>query len=125
MIFKTDFKNKSSINYDEYWYDIFQDWDLIEASFLQQYGIRLRQTDLTYDEFSIYLAGLLPDTPLGNIVQIRSENNRDTLKHFTSQQKKIRNEWRSYVTELASQDEEYVKRKTEQLAKAFEQAFGK
>ena len=122
---KTDFKNKSSINYDEYWYDIFQDWELIEASFLQQYNIRLRTiNDLPYEEFIIYLSGLLPETPLGNIVAIRSENNRDTLKHFTPQQKKIRNDWRAYVNKIASQDEEYVQRKTEQLAKAFEQAFG-
>jgi len=98
---------------------------LIESSFLQQYNIRLRTAeDLTYDEFVIYLSGLLPETPLGNIVAIRSENNRDTLKHFTPQQKKIRNDWRAYVNKIASQDEEYVKRKTEQLAKAFEQAFG-
>ena len=123
MKFLPDFKNKQQIDYDNLWYDLYKDWDLIEASFLQQYGIRLRNTDLTYDEFSIYLAGLLPDTPLGSIVQIRSENNRDTLKHFTPQQKKIRSEWRSYVAELASQDEEYVKRKTEQLCAAFEQAF--
>lgn len=122
---RNDFKNKSFINYDEYWYDIYEDWELIEASFLQQYNIRLRTiNDLPYEEFIIYLTGLLPETPLGNIVAIRSENNRDTLKHFTPQQKKIRSDWRKYLNELASQDEEYVKRKTEQLTKAFEQAFG-
>lgn len=92
---------------------------------MQQYNIRLRTiNDLPYEEFVIYLSGLLPETPLGNIVAIRSENNRDTLKHFTPQQKKIRSDWRKYLNELASQDEEYVKRKTEELAKAFEQAFG-
>ena len=122
---RNDFNNKSSIDYDNYWYDIYEDWELIEASFLQQYNIRLRTiNDLPYEEFVIYLAGLLPETPLGNIVAIRSENNRDTLKHFTPQQKKIRNDWRAYVNKIASQDEDYVKRKTEQLAKAFEQAFG-
>jgi hypothetical protein len=122
---RNDFNNKSSIDYDNYWYDIYEDWELIEASFLQQYNIRLRTiNDLPYEEFVIYLSGLLPETPLGNIVAIRSENNRDTLKHFTPQQKKIRSDWRKYLNELASQDEEYVKRKTEQLTKAFEQAFG-
>ena len=122
---RNDFNNKSSIDYDNYWYDIYEDWELIEASFLQQYNIRLRTiNDLPYEEFVIYLSGLLPETPLGNIVAIRSENNRDTLKHFTPQQKKIRSDWRKYLNELASQDEEYVKRKTEELTKAFERAFG-
>jgi hypothetical protein len=91
---------------------------------LQQYNIRLKTAeDLTYEEFVVYLSNLLPETPLGIIISIRSENNRDTLKRFNPTQKKIRNDWRAYVNQLASQDEEYVKRKTEQLAKAFEQAF--
>lgn len=75
-------------------YDIFEDWSLIESSFAQQYGIRLRrEIDMSWDEFCTLLSGLKPDTPLGNIVSIRSETDKNILKHFTPQQKKIRNDW--------------------------------
>ena len=38
------------------WYDLFEDWELIEASFTAQYGIRLRnETNMTWDEFCTLL----------------------------------------------------------------------
>ena len=76
---RNDFKNKSSINYDEYWYDLFRDWDLIEASFLQQYGIRLRHTDLTYDEFYTIMKGAGRDNSVMNMSRssFRNKNNND------------------------------------------------
>ena len=79
---------------EDTFYDIFEDWILIESSFAQQYGIRLRrEIDMSWDEFCTLLSGLKPDTPLGNIVSIRSENDKNILKHFTPQQKKIRADW--------------------------------
>lgn len=91
---KSDFKSSSNTN-DDY-YDIIDDWNLIEASFFKQYGVRLRQiNDMPWDEFCSYLSGIMPDTPLGNIVQIRSEENKDVIKNFTPEQKRIRSEWRS------------------------------
>lgn len=89
-----DFKEKSNSRED--WYDIVDDWALIEASFFKQYGIRLRTVnDMPYDEFCSYLSGIMPDTPLGNMVQIRSEEDKNTLKSFTKDQKRIRSEWRN------------------------------
>lgn len=89
---KKPFANPSS-NEDPY-YDIFDDWKLIDASFTQQYGIRLRrEQDMSWDEFCTLLSGLGPKTPLGEIVQIRSETDKEILKHFTPQQKKIRKDW--------------------------------
>lgn len=91
---KSDFKSRNNNN-DDY-YDIIDDWNLIEASFFKQYGVRLRQiNDMPWDEFCSYLSGIMPDTPLGNIVQIRSEENKDVIKNFTPEQKRIRSEWRS------------------------------
>lgn len=83
---KNDFVTSNS---NDLYYDIFEDWSLIESSFAQQYGIRLRrEIDMTWDEFCTLLSGLKPDTPLGNIVSIRSETDKDILKHFTPQQKR-------------------------------------
>lgn len=89
---RSDFVNS---NNDDY-YDIVDDWRLIEASFFKQYGIRLRQiNDMPWDEFCSYLSGIMPDTPLGNVVQIRSEDDKEILKNFTPEQKRIRSEWRN------------------------------
>ncbi len=79
----------------EVYYDIFDDWGLIEASFQTQYGIRLRtENDMSYQEFCSLLSGIMPDTPLGQIVSIRSEKDPKKLKDFTKGQKKIWREWR-------------------------------
>lgn len=62
-----------------------------------QYGIRLKQEDLSITEFKTLLSGIMPDTPLGQIVQIRSEKDAKVLKHFNKEQKRIRSEWRRKV----------------------------
>lgn len=49
---------------------------------------------MKWDEFQALLVGVGPDTPLGRIVAIRSENDENMLKHFTREQLRIRNEWR-------------------------------
>ena len=91
---------------------------MIEASFAQQYGIRLRkEKEMSWDEFTTLLSGLNPETPLGNIVSIRSETNKDILKHFTPQQKKIRSEW-AKRTAKSTDSKQYIND-----MKMFEQMF--
>ena len=72
------------------------DFDLIVSSFQSQYGLRLsRELDsMKWDEFRDLLVGISPDTALGRIVSIRSEDDAEILKHFTPDQNRIRNEWR-------------------------------
>ena len=74
------------------------DFDLIVSSFQSQYGIRLSKelpAGMKWSEFRDLLVGLGPDTALGRIVSIRSEEDKEVLKHFTKEQKRIRNEWRA------------------------------
>lgn len=83
---------------DDPYYDLFEDWDLIISSFLSQYGLRIRTKEfetVSWDEFKSLLGGISPETPLGRIVAIRSENDKNTLKHFTKDQKRIRDGWRN------------------------------
>lgn len=49
---------------------------------------------MKWDEFRGLLAVIGPDTPLGRIVAIRAEDDKDVLKHFTREQRRIRSEWR-------------------------------
>lgn len=58
---------------------------------------------MKWDEFASLLSGLSADSPLGRIVQIRLENDKNMLKHFTPHQRKIRSEWRSRSVERMSE----------------------
>jgi len=101
---RNDFNNPST--YDT-WYDLFEDWDLIESSFAQQYGIRLRKkiSDMEWGEFTSLLAGLNGETALGNIVRIRSEKDPEALKRFTQEERKIRSKWlNKTASQITEQD---------------------
>lgn len=74
------------------------DFDLVASSLLTQYGIRVNSDtfrQMPWKELKILLAGLGPDTPLGRIVQIRSENDKEVLKKYTKGMHKIRNDYRN------------------------------
>ena len=76
---------------------------------LSQYGVRMYSPafrDMTCDEFYSLLAGLNPDTPLGNLVQIRSEDDPEILKHYNSAQHRVRNEWRTKHPRKVNTDED-------------------
>jgi hypothetical protein len=78
----------------ESYYDLLDDWNLIESSFLKQYGVRLRtEDDMSYEEFCTLLSGIMYDTPLGRIVSIRAEKDPKIIKNFTREQNRIRTEW--------------------------------
>lgn len=84
------------------YYDLFEDWDLIVSSFLSQYGLRIQTKEfetVSWDEFRALLGGLSPDTPIGRVVAIRSETDKDVLKHFTADQKRIYDAWRNREAE--------------------------
>ena len=118
---RNDFAKTQQNNFEQ-WYDMFDDWKLIEASLAQQYGLRVRKEikNLTWGELSSYIEGINSDTPLGQIISIRSENNKEKLKNFTSEQHRIRNEYRSKMMRKAPKisDEEF-KRQLEGMKQAF------
>jgi hypothetical protein len=90
-----------------------------------QYGVRLRQEpDMTWDEFCTLLAGIMPETPLGQIVQIRSENDRDKIKAMSPEQKRIRSEWRSRGAQSSQWSEADAARAAKQFQSLIQQAFG-
>lgn len=76
---------------------------------------------MSWGEFCTLLAGIMPKTPLGEVVNIRSEENKDILKNFTPEQHRIRNEWRNRQVEVMTDEEkeEKIKELQEIFAKAF------
>lgn len=105
------------------YYDLFEDWDLIISSFLSQYGLRIRTKEfesVSWDEFRALIAGIDPETPLGRVVAIRSEADRDTIKRFSVEQKRIYNAWRNQKAEnISNQAYEQQMRNLEEMLKSF------
>lgn len=107
------------------WYDLREDWALIEASIASQYGIRLRQaSDMPWSEFTNLLTGLLPETPLGAIVKIRSEDDPKILKQFNADQLAIRNKWRERQALHQLDNPEVLKQSMDSLSKMLKSMFG-
>ena len=93
---KLGFKNNKISNIE--WYDLREDWPLIEASLAKQYGIRIRrELDMPWTEFCTLVGGLMPDTPLGQIVSIRAEKDEDTIRNFSNDQRRIYDDWQKKI----------------------------
>ena len=101
------------------YYDLAEDFGLIVSSFQSQYGIRLsKELDgMKWSEFKDLLTGLSPDTALGRIVAIRSEEDKKILENFTKEQRRIRAEWRSRHAK------KITKESYEDVLEQFKQAF--
>lgn len=81
---------------------------------------------MSWSEFCTLLSGIMPKTPLGQIVSIRSEENKDMLKNFTPEQHAIRNEWRNKQIEkqFESMTEEEKATEVKKIEEIFAKAFG-
>lgn len=77
---------------------------------------------MKWDEFKALLVGIGPETPLGRIVSVRSEEDKDILKHFTKEQLKIRSDWRRRAAKQVSEEE--MNLTLEQLKKVFTNMAG-
>lgn len=64
---------------------------------------------MSWDEFTTLLSGLNGKTPLGYVVSIRSEKDPERLKHFTPEERKIRNSWASKHRKVVTDKAEYDK----------------
>lgn len=87
---------------------------------LSQYGIRMMSEsfhDVTWDEFAALLTGLDGNTALGKIVAIRAEDDKDMLKSFTPEQRRIRNEYRSSIAKKVKKED------MAEVLEAYKQAF--
>lgn len=60
---------------------------------------------MSWFEFKSLLTGLGPETALGRIVQIRSEDDAEALKSFTPSMRKIHDDWMKRRAENVSKEE--------------------
>ena len=57
---------------------------------------------MRWDEFCDLLSGLSADSPLGRMVQIRLETDKNVIKRFSTAQRRIHNEWRQRKVKAVS-----------------------
>ena len=78
---------------------------------------------MSWNEFCTLLSGIMPKTPLGQIISIRSEEDKDILKNFTQEQHRIRNEWRMRHSSISDMTEEEKEEEIKKVQEIFAQAF--
>lgn len=78
------------------------------------------QDEMHYSEWILLVGGLMEDTPLGQTVLIRKENDKERLKHFSRHEHRVRNEWRSFRAQQKLDDDN---KQPEDFAKMFENMF--
>lgn len=66
---------------------------------MQYPGKDLYDDTMDWKEFITLLAGLRKETPLGQIIAIRSEEDPQILKQFSAEQNQLRTQWRKYCME--------------------------
>lgn len=63
---------------------------------MQYPGKDLYDDSMDWKEFITLLAGLRKETPLGQMIAIRSEEDPQILKQFSAEQNQLRTQWRIY-----------------------------
>lgn len=66
------------------------------------------------------------DTPLGQVVRIRSEDNKEMLKHFSSYENRIRRDWAAFRAkkQLAEKTPEQIQSDISAIELMIKKAFG-
>ena len=99
-------------------YDLQFDAALIAQSIAKQYGILpSEQAELAFSDWSLLVAGLMEDTPLGRVVAIRCEHDPAVLSEWAAFQATRRRE--------DSTDEKAIRTQMAQLQQALKSAFGR
>ena len=79
---------------------------------------------MPWTEFCTLVAGLMPDTPLGQIVSIRAEKDPKVIKKFSPDQRRIYTEWRNRKAAKKLENPEQLQKEMTNLTKAFAMMFG-
>ena len=79
---------------------------------------------MSWGEFCSLLKGVMPKTPLGQIVSIRAEEDKDILKNFTKDQHQIRDEWRNRNNPINEMVDEEKAEKVKEAQEMFKNMFG-
>ncbi|MEG0168188.1 MAG: hypothetical protein RR709_10035 [Ruthenibacterium sp.] len=99
---------------------------LIEQSIAKQYGVLpSAQEDLPYTDWAKLVSGLMDDTPLGRVVSVRSEKDRDAVHNMTAWQHQMRSDWNAFTAKrLAQRPKQQTAAEMANLEKMIAKMFG-
>ena len=118
---RRDFRSSDS------WYDLTFDAVLIEQSIAKQYGLLpAQQGEISWQDWQKLVSGLMDDTPLGRVVAVRSEEDRERIQQFSPWQQQIRAEWAAFRANqmLETTTETDLRKQMAGLEKLLANAFG-
>lgn len=97
---------------------------LIEQSIAKQYGVLpSEQKEMKYSDWAVLVAGIMHDTPLGQVVNIRRETDYNVIRKFSAEQKKIYNDWQKFI--YSNKTEAELVQQQNMLEKMLSSMFGK
>lgn len=108
-------KNKKEKEEQEKSFDFEIDADAIYASFVKEYGIRLKDTEMHWYEFRTLFGHLADDTPIGKLIQIRMMKESDVPKEKREELQKIKEEIALPSFGSYAEDENVLKKLREKL----------
>lgn len=73
-------------------FDFEIDADAIYASFVKEYGIRLKDTEMHWYEFRTLFGNLSDDTPIGKLIRLRTMKEEDVPKDKLTEFRKLKEE---------------------------------
>ena len=100
---------------------------LIEQSLATQYGILpAAQAELPYPEWAKLVGGLMDNTPLGRIVAVRGETNRQKLAAMGPWAQRIHQQWQAHLARRAMETTPpaALRRQMDSLEAAMAKLFG-
>ena len=80
---------------------------------------------MSWSEFCSLCSGLMADTPLGQVVAIRSEKDMKVIQKFNKEQKRIYNQWKSRKMKEMKKDKKAYMDYWLQVQQEFKKAFSK
>ena len=117
-------QRKTKNKYDDF-YDLEFDAILIEQSIAKQYHILpSEQEDLSYSDWAKLVSGLMNDTPLGRVIEIRSEDDAEIIKNMNPDQLEIRRKWQDFCSSNVVYTESEMQKQAEMLEKMMASLFG-
>ncbi len=119
-----DFRQTNQAKTD-IWYDPEYDKELVAQSIAKQYHILpSEQGELSYSDWASLVSGIMEDTPLGQIVLIRKEDDRERINNFSPYERRIYNEWRDFIAKKKREDVKNTMKAIHDFENMFRNMFG-
>lgn len=79
---------------------------------------------MSYSDWAKLVSGLMNDTPLGKVIEIRCEDDAEIIKNMNDDQLKIRRDWQDFINSHITYSEEDMQKQSEMLEKMMASLFG-